>query len=77
MGNIPCRQIKDGRLDLETNPVCSGQMAQNRVEAIARACERIDDADRAVAGRTRDDVGNIAPDPVSERVFDSLETCAR
>jgi hypothetical protein len=52
-------------------------MAQNRIEAVAGACERIDDADRAVAGRTRDDLGDITPDLVSERVFNGLKTCAR
>jgi hypothetical protein len=52
-------------------------MPQDRVKSIARACERINDADSTVGGRSRNDLRNVTPDPISEWVFDGFQTSTR
>ena len=75
--DIPSCQIEDGGLGLKTDALGAQQMAENRVETIARACERIDDSDRAVADSWQYDLGDVPSDLVSEGVFDRLQTGAR
>jgi hypothetical protein len=52
-------------------------MPQDRVKTVARARERIDDADSTVAERPRDDLRNITSNLISEWIFYSPETSAR
>src|SRR5215475_2512983 len=52
-------------------------MPQNRVKAVARACERIDDADGTLGRCLRDDLRNVTSHLISERVLDGLETSTR
>jgi hypothetical protein len=52
-------------------------MPQDRVEAVTRTRERIDYANGTVAARPSDDLGNVMPDLIPERVFDGLQTSTR
>src|SRR5215472_14313158 len=52
-------------------------MPQDRVEAVTRTRERIDYANGTVAARASDDLGNVMPDLIPERVFDGLQTSTR
>jgi hypothetical protein len=52
-------------------------MPQDRVEAVTRTRERIDYANGTVAARPSDDLGNVVPDLIPQRVFDGLQTSTR
>ena len=52
-------------------------MPQDRVEAVARARERVDHSNGTIAHRRRHDLGDVTSDLVSERVLDGLETSTR
>jgi hypothetical protein len=75
--DVARRQVKDGRLDLETDAFRSRQVPEDSVESIARSGEWIDDADGPAAGGTRDNFGDIFPDLIAERIFHSFKACAR
>ena len=76
--DTPSCQIEDGGLGLKTDALGAQQMAENRVETIARACERIDDSDRAVADSWQYDLGDVPSDLVSEgSLTDSRQVRAR
>jgi hypothetical protein len=47
-------------------------MSQNRVEAVARARECIDDADGTIAEHRLHHLGDVSSNSVAERVFDRL-----
>lgn len=76
MHDIASRQVKDSRLNLETNAFGAGQVSQNGVESVARAGERIDHAYTIATRRTSDNFGDICPDLVAKRVFHSFEARA-
>jgi len=75
--DIPSRQVEDGGLDLKTYTLGTGQVPQDRVQAVARACEWVDHSNGTIAHRRRYDLGNVTSDLVSERVFDGLKTSTR
>src|SRR5262245_37333446 len=75
--DITCRQIKDDRLDLETNALRSGYVPKYCVKSIACSSEGDDDPDGPVVGRTGDDCGDILPNLVAKRIFDRFAASPR
>src|SRR5262245_53178256 len=74
--DIPDRQVENDGLELKTDTLGTGQVPQDRVQAVARACERVDHSNGTIARRRRYDLGNVTSDLVSKRVFDGFETGA-
>src|SRR5262249_30233812 len=62
--------------DLKADTLGTGQMAHDRVKAIAGARERIDDTDATGTGDRRNDRGDVIADLVPERVFDGFKARA-
>src|SRR5262249_38668922 len=77
VGDIPGGQVEHGGLHLQNHALFAREMPPERGEALTPTPEPNDYANSTIAARPSDDLGNVMPDLIPERVFDGLQTSTR